>query len=1201
MERTKKLISLLLCLLLLAQLAPAVVAAEVASGMTGDVSWSLNDSGILSLSGSGSTGDYSTASETPWYAYADQITGLEIGGAVRRIGSYAFAGLPNLKEVTVPENVLYIGFGAFCNSGLERICVYSRGVAFEQIDYDDSVTLPVACVVYGYENSDAEYYCYRNYRTWVELTEGKMFSQDSGNSTYPLTYGEEEYQVAGLWNASTAEIGSPDSVLLDYTLTVDAAQLQRVHNAMKENEADRIGDDYYNDGQFEIEIHFSLREHDKDSWSFGGGAYYGYAETDLRGNTANNYHRWHTYTNGENGFLKLTANGTKLTIQVDATVKELYEAAQAIEGNSGEDGKGTQDNRVDQVYFQVIARGETYYIGYGGGVYQNESTYIDSVHQSLYDAHLRESEAPSYWMTSFDTVYPIADYPPFANENFYEPVKREYVWTYQFSRMGDYDEALGRNWGDILWDAESDGLYLEEHDGILYGGLIGTYDAGESNDFTIRKIMDVENTPFLESLMGLQPDGFGGPVHIMLECSVTLTYADGQVVQLWNSAADEGTMLVGLCPHTCSVCGLCTAEENLACNTSARGGDFSGEGRENQCRCEDPKKEAICTLVPADQVGVFNETWMDSIKVRVEEVEPVGMSPYVQKLTRELLDVSIINLFEISVYDEYGNPYRPNAWGGEEEKLTLTVPVDKEWADLAFEAGDAELYHMDPETGRQKVPVTYNSAEGTITFTGTGFSPYALVQTAGFYGRKALEQLPNAEGLLYAYDQLAKGVETAQESISVYDGVHPVSKDEFDTVMSAYLRDYVAHFWCGNTYTLKGTMDCIKVVMPTYTIKGAELEAAMAAFEAVTQEILAGINPGMDDYERELYVHDQITYRIRYQAGTNAHNAYGALVEGKAVCDGYSEAFGYLLQRLGIQTFQALGSGINPNTGSGEKHSWTYVRIKGRYYHVDTTWDSQKEEVFHMYFNQSDAVMFEDHVTDPTAIPLPVCQSDKAFYFEGKAEKMETYTVDGVAELINSNGNKTHIYIPGDPAAFSDWLFQNAQDLFGKVEASGALRCVQLGREFMLQIRADGHKLTGTVTGFAEAGDTVNLALYLNGAFVATKTVHGGSPDFLFENVQPGEYVLKLSGDGYFQEEYQISVGAADTAKEISLLRKGDLNGDGKLNNKDVTRLMQYLADWDVAVVEKTLDVNNDGKKNNKDVTRLMQFLAGWDVKIYES
>ena len=66
----------------------------------------------------------------------------------------------------------------------------------------------------------------------------------------------------------------------------------------------------------------------------------------------------------------------------------------------------------------------------------------------------------------------------------------------------------------------------------------------------------------------------------------------------------------------------------------------------------------------------------------------------------------------------------------------------EEWADLAFEAGDAELYHMDPETGRQKVPVTYNSAEGTITFTGTGFSPYALVQTAGFYGRKALEQLP---------------------------------------------------------------------------------------------------------------------------------------------------------------------------------------------------------------------------------------------------------------------------------------------------------------------------------------------------------------------------------------------------------------------------------------------------------------------------
>ncbi len=61
----------------------------------------------------------------------------------------------------------------------------------------------------------------------------------------------------------------------------------------------------------------------------------------------------------------------------------------------------------------------------------------------------------------------------------------------------------------------------------------------------------------------------------------------------------------------------------------------------------------------------------------------------------------------------------------------------------------------------------------------------------------------------------------------------------------------------------------------------------------------------------------------------------------------------------------------------------------------------------------------------------------------------------------------------------------------------------------------------------------------------------------------------------------------------------GDINGDGVLNNKDVTRFMQYNAGWDVEVNIAALDVNGDGVVNNKDVTRLMQYNAGWDVEIY--
>ena len=60
---------------------------------------------------------------------------------------------------------------------------------------------------------------------------------------------------------------------------------------------------------------------------------------------------------------------------------------------------------------------------------------------------------------------------------------------------------------------------------------------------------------------------------------------------------------------------------------------------------------------------------------------------------------------------------------------------------------------------------------------------------------------------------------------------------------------------------------------------------------------------------------------------------------------------------------------------------------------------------------------------------------------------------------------------------------------------------------------------------------------------------------------------------------------------------KGDINGDGEVNNKDVVTLFRYLSGEDDLYVESgALDVNEDGYADNKDVVRLFRYCSENDA-----
>lgn len=91
----------------------------IAYGTCGDnLTWKINEQGVLDISGSGSMKDYSFYYYTwsPWYGYYSHITSVVLPQNIPNIGSYAFS-YSNITTITIPSTVTSIGTEALnCNS-----------------------------------------------------------------------------------------------------------------------------------------------------------------------------------------------------------------------------------------------------------------------------------------------------------------------------------------------------------------------------------------------------------------------------------------------------------------------------------------------------------------------------------------------------------------------------------------------------------------------------------------------------------------------------------------------------------------------------------------------------------------------------------------------------------------------------------------------------------------------------------------------------------------------------------------------------------------------------------------------------------------------------------------------------------------------------------------------------------------------------
>ena len=394
-----------------------------------------------------------------------------------------------------------------------------------------------------------------------------------------------------------------------------------------------------------------------------------------------------------------------------------------------------------------------------------------------------------------------------------------------------------------------------------------------------------------------------------------------------------------------------------------------------------------------------------------------------------------------------------------------------------------------------------------------------------YYCREQLKTLKNSDALLFAYDNIVAGIDACAEEIVISNGQYKLSLDEFEMVLEATRRDHTEQFWMGTTYTpyTDYSETVVEKIVPTYLMTGAALQDAKTAFEQAIARFLDRLDPDMSEYEMEKALHDMLAVQVTYVSGDNAHNAYGALVEGKAVCEGYAEALQCLLQRVGIQSVEVFGE------SRGENHAWNMVRIDGKYYLVDLTWNDQDTILLYAYFNQTTAVFNEDHLQwvigykngkllGCEVFKLPTCTATAANYFTKEGLRINTYTVESIGKLMKDNGLSISVFVEGSPDAFVAWYEKNVTQIATEAGVTGSFMYgnLQIGREVRIYFDTCEH-----------------TELELVAAKAATCEEDGNAEYYVCKNEECGKwFTLEVDSEG---EQYKVEIMNRESVKVFSI------------------------------------------------------------------
>lgn len=196
--------------------------------------------------------------------------------------------------------------------------------------------------------------------------------------------------------------------------------------------------------------------------------------------------------------------------------------------------------------------------------------------------------------------------------------------------------------------------------------------------------------------------------------------------------------------------------------------------------------------------------------------------------------------------------------------------------------------------------------------------------------------------------------------------------EDVNIAYKAFLYDNPEIFWMPKDYILgtagKGEKQKLAIAFDyhkngkdySYTVTKKEQAEMKKKLDAVLWKIQKQTDSLHSEYEKEKYINDFLCDSVTYNEKAEfSDTAYGALINGKALCEGYSKAFMLLCNKAGIECELIVGE------SEGVGHMWNRVNIDKKLSYVDVTWNDRSEFKIYTYFNITESQLLSDHTLAP--------------------------------------------------------------------------------------------------------------------------------------------------------------------------------------------------------------------------------------------